>query len=135
MRPRDGRVVPTMIVQALKEQPLTVFGDGSQTRSFCFVSDLIAGIYALAESNQHDPVNIGNPQEMTVLAFAEKARALCGSSSEIVHTPLPVDDPKVRQPNIGRARDLLGWSPKVDIDEGLARTVEYFQALIAEGRV
>jgi dTDP-glucose 4,6-dehydratase len=118
MRPKDGRVVPAFICQALKGEPMTVFGDGSQTRSFCYVSDLIAGIYALAESDCHDPVNIGNPHEMSVLQFAQKILALCGGSSKIVHKPLPVDDPRVRQPNIGKAKSLLGWEPRMDLDRG-----------------
>lgn len=135
MRPKDGRVVPAFIGQALKGEPMTVFGDGSQTRSFCYVSDLIAGIYALALSDCHDPVNIGNPREMSVLQFAEKIRALCGATSEIVHKPLPVDDPRVRQPNIGKAKALLGWEPRMDLDEGLKLTIEYFRSLIARGQI
>jgi len=135
MRPRDGRVVPAFITQALKSEPMTVFGDGTQTRSFCYVSDLIAGIFALAMSNVRDPVNIGNPREMTVLEFAEKIRALCQSRSEIVFKPLPVDDPKVRQPNIERARTLLKWGPLVEIDVGLTRTIDYFKGLISRGEI
>ena len=130
MRPNDGRVVPTFINQALQNKPITVFGAGDQTRSFCFVSDLIRGIYKLAQSGYHDPVNIGNPAEMTVLAFAEKIKAVCGSSSEIIFKELPVDDPKVRQPNIERAKELLGWQPEMGIDEGLAQVVDYFRALM-----
>jgi dTDP-glucose 4,6-dehydratase len=133
MRPRDGRVVPAFISEALKNEPITVFGDGSQTRSFCYVADLIAGIFKLAQSSYHEPVNIGNPQEMTVRVFAEKIRALCGSTAPIVYRPLPVDDPKVRQPNIALARQLLGWEPQVGLDEGLARTIEYFRGLLARG--
>jgi dTDP-glucose 4,6-dehydratase len=133
MRPHDGRVVPALTVQALKGEPMTVFGDGRQTRSFCYVSDLIEGIYRLAMSDCHEPVNIGNPREMNVLEFAEKIRALCESSSEIVHKPLPVDDPKVRQPNIERARRLLGWEPRMDLDKGLSLTIEYFRKLIHQG--
>lgn len=135
MRPNDGRVVPAFTVQALKGEPMTVFGDGKQTRSFCYVSDLINGIYALAMSDGHDPVNIGNPLEMNVLQFAERIRALCGSSSPIVHKPLPVDDPKVRQPNITQAKSLLGWEPVMDLDRGLKLTIEYFRGLIAKGQV
>lgn len=135
MRPNDGRVVPAFIVQALREEPMTVFGDGKQTRSFCYVADLIEGIYALAMSSYHEPVNLGNPHEMTILQFAERIRALCGSSSPIVHRPLPVDDPKVRQPDIRRAREWLGWEPRTDLDEGLQRTIEYFRALIRGGRI
>jgi len=135
MRPRDGRVVPAFSVQALKNEPLTVFGDGSQTRSFCYVSDLIAGIYALAMSDYHEPVNIGNPHEMSILQFAEKIRELCGSSSEIIHKPLPVDDPKIRQPNITKAKKLLGWEPKMDLEEGLGLTIDYFKGLISSGTI
>jgi dTDP-glucose 4,6-dehydratase len=129
MRPRDGRVVPALISQALAGEPMTVFGDGSQTRSFCYVSDLVEGIYRLLLSNEADPVNIGNPMELSVLKFAERIRALTGTRSEIVFKPLPVDDPKVRQPDITRAREKLGWSPRVDLDEGLRRTIDYFRAL------
>ncbi len=135
MRPNDGRVVPAFIVEALKGEPLTVFGNGRQTRSFCYVSDLIAGIYALAMSTCHDPVNIGNPREMSVLDFAKKIQELCGSKSEIVFKALPVDDPKIRQPNIDKARTLLGWEPRMDLDEGLQLTIEYFRTLVAGGRV
>jgi dTDP-glucose 4,6-dehydratase len=135
MRPKDGRVVPALICEALKNEPLTVFGDGSQTRSFCYVSDLIEGIYALAMSSCSDPVNIGNPQEMSVLEFAQRIKKLCGSSSAIEHKPLPVDDPKVRQPNITKARTLLKWQPKTDLDDGLKRTIEYFKKLIESGKI
>jgi len=135
MRPNDGRVVPSLIVQALKGEPLTVFGDGRQTRSFCYVSDLIEGIYALMMSDCSDPVNIGNPQEMTVLAFAETIRTLCGSSSPIVHKPLPVDDPKVRQPDITKARALLKWAPRMDLNAGLQKTIDYFRSLLREGKI
>ena len=133
MRPKDGRVVPAFISQALKNEPITVFGDGSQTRSFCYVSDLIAGICRLAVSDYHEPVNIGNPQEMTVKMFAEKIRALCGSTAPIIYKALPVDDPKVRQPNIALARRLFGWEPQVGLDEGLAKTIEYFRGLLQRG--
>lgn len=133
MRPLDGRVVPAFITQALKGEPITVFGDGSQTRSFCFVSDLIAGIYALSQSDEKLPVNIGNPSEMSVLEFAETIRDRCGSSSEIVFKPLPVDDPKIRQPNISKARKVLQWEPKVSLDQGLESTIAYFRGLIARG--
>ena len=135
MRPKDGRVVPAFICEALRNEPITVFGDGKQTRSFCYVSDLIEGIYRLQMSNTHDPVNIGNPHEMNVMDFAVKIRTLCGSSSEIVHKPLPVDDPKIRQPNITRAREILGWSPQMDIDKGLGLTIDYFKSLIAKGKI
>lgn len=135
MRPRDGRVVPAFITQALKGEPLTVFGTGQQTRSFCYVSDLIRGVYALAESSFVEPVNLGNPTEMTVLAIAEKIRTLCQSSSEIVFRPLPVDDPKVRQPDIQRARQILGWEPTVDLDTGLRSTIAYFRELLQRGAI
>lgn len=130
MRPNDGRVVPTFVSQALRDEPISVFGDGSQTRSFCYVSDLIRGIYKLALSGHHDPVNIGNPAEMTVLQFAEKIKALCNSKSEICFKPLPVDDPKVRQPNIDKAKRILGWEPEIEVDEGLPKTIAYFQSLL-----
>jgi dTDP-glucose 4,6-dehydratase len=127
MRLQDGRVVPAFISQALNNEPLTVFGDGSQTRSFCYVSDLIDGIFRLALSDFHEPVNIGNPAEMTILDFAQKIRALTGSSAEIVFKPLPVDDPRVRQPDITRAKRLLGWQPKVDFESGVRETIGYFK--------
>ena len=127
MRAADGRVVPAFINQALKGKPITVFGDGKQTRSFCCVSDLIAGIYLLAMSGQTDPVNIGNPLEMTVLELAERIITLTNSKSELVTRPLPEDDPKVRQPNISRAKECLGWQPRADVNEGLALTIEYFR--------
>ncbi|HUB73687.1 MAG TPA: UDP-glucuronic acid decarboxylase family protein [Solirubrobacteraceae bacterium] len=124
MRPHDGRAIPTFLRQALANRPITVFGDGSQTRSFCYVSDLIAGMIALAESGYHDPVNIGNPDEFTLLELAERVIEVTGSSSEIVFEALPVDDPKQRQPKIDLARELLGWSPRVSLREGLALTIE-----------
>ncbi|HET9378144.1 MAG TPA: UDP-glucuronic acid decarboxylase family protein [Chthoniobacterales bacterium] len=127
MRLRDGRVVPAFISQALSREPLTVFGDGSQTRSFCYVSDLIDGIFRLALSDYHEPVNIGNPDEMTILAFAHKILEITGANSEIDSKPLPVDDPKVRQPDITRAKKLLGWEPKVDFESGIRETIEYFR--------
>jgi dTDP-glucose 4,6-dehydratase len=135
MRPKDGRVVPAFICEALKGEPLTVFGDGKQTRSFCYVSDLVEGIYRLMMSDTHDPCNIGNPHEMSVLDFAQKIKKLCGASSPIVHKPLPIDDPKIRQPNITRAKEILGWSPQMDLDKGLGLTIEYFRSLIAKGKV
>jgi len=135
MRPKDGRVVPAFISQALKGEPITVFGDGKQTRSFCYVSDLIEGIYRLAMSDCHEPVNIGNPHEMNVLEFAHKIITLCGSSSEVIHKPLPVDDPKIRQPNIEKARKLLKWEPKMDLEKGLRLTIEYFKSLISKGQL
>ncbi len=127
MRPRDGRVVPALIGQALAGEPMTVFGDGSQTRSFCYVSDLIEGIYRLLLSDIADPVNIGNPAELSVLEFAKTIRALTGAGSEIVFQPLPVDDPKVRQPDIAKARERLGWEPRVPLEEGLKRTIDWFR--------
>ncbi|MCB1203644.1 MAG: SDR family oxidoreductase [Verrucomicrobiae bacterium] len=127
MRLHDGRVVPAFVGQALAGQPITVFGDGSQTRSFCYVSDLIDGIFRLACSDCHEPVNIGNPREMTILEFAERIRELIPGAGSVVHEPLPVDDPKVRQPNIGRARSLLGWEPVVPFEEGIVETISYFR--------
>jgi len=127
MRLRDGRVVPAFIGQALKGDPITIFGDGSQTRSFCFVKDLIDGIFRLMMSGTHDPVNIGNPREMTIKQFAEEIVRLTGARSPLIHKPLPVDDPKVRQPDISKARALLGWEPKVDFEEGITTTIEYFR--------
>jgi dTDP-glucose 4,6-dehydratase len=123
MRPNDGRAIPTLLQQALEGRPLTVFGDGSQTRSFCFVSDLIRGLILLAESGEHLPVNLGNPDEKTLLELAETIVRLTGTSSEIVFEALPVDDPQVRQPDITRAKQLLGWEPEVELDEGLKRTI------------
>jgi len=127
MRMQDGRVVPNFILQALKEEPLTVYGQGEQTRSFQYVDDLVAGIGRLLESGEHYPVNIGNPHEMTVLQFAKKILELTGSKSEIAYRPLPQDDPQVRQPDITKARTLLKWEPKVDLDEGLEKTIDYFR--------
>jgi dTDP-glucose 4,6-dehydratase len=124
MRPHDGRAIPTFLRQALVGEPLTVFGDGSQTRSFCFVADLIRGLYLLATSGEHLPVNLGNPREMTLLQLAEAVIRESGSSSEIVFEALPVDDPQVRQPDITRARQVLGWEPEVELEEGLRRTLE-----------
>jgi dTDP-glucose 4,6-dehydratase len=121
MRPFDGRAVPTFVRQALANKPLTVFGDGSQTRSFCYVDDLVRGLIRLAESGEHEPVNIGNPTEMTLLEMAETVVKVTGSSSEIVFEALPVDDPQVRKPDITRARELLGWEPQVRLEEGLSR--------------
>jgi dTDP-glucose 4,6-dehydratase len=131
MRPRDGRVVPALICQALAGEPMTVFGDGKQTRSFCYVSDLIDGIYRLLLSDVNEPVNIGNPAELSVLDFAKTIRRLTGTSSEIVFKPLPVDDPKVRQPDISKAKAKLGWEPKVRLEDGLGRAIEYFRSVPA----
>src|SRR5215207_7206964 len=124
MRPHDGRAIPTFMRQALQNRPITVFGDGSQTRSFCYVSDLVEGIIRLAESGHHYPVNIGNPHEFTLLELAHAVIEVTGSRSEIVHEALPVDDPQVRQPDISLAREILGWEPKVELREGLRRTLE-----------
>jgi dTDP-glucose 4,6-dehydratase len=123
MRPNDGRAIPTFLRQALSEKPVTVFGDGSQTRSFCYVDDLVRGIIALAESGEHMPVNIGNPAEYTLLELAEAVIEVTGSTSGIVHEALPTDDPKVRQPDITRARQLLGWEPEIELRDGLRRTI------------
>jgi dTDP-glucose 4,6-dehydratase len=127
MRLNDGRVVPAFIGQALTGEPMTIFGDGTQTRSFCYVSDLIDGIFRLMMSDFHEPVNIGNPREMTISEFGEEIRKITGTKSKIEYKPLPVDDPKVRQPNIDRARKVLGWEPKVDFDKGIRETIEYFR--------
>jgi dTDP-glucose 4,6-dehydratase len=127
MRLRDGRVVPAFIGQALSGKPLTVFGDGSQTRSFCYVSDLIDGIFNLAMSDFHDPVNLGNPREMTIKQFADEIIRITGTRSTIEYKPLPEDDPKVRQPDITRAKKVLGWEPRVNFDEGIKKTIEYFR--------
>jgi dTDP-glucose 4,6-dehydratase len=127
MRLHDGRAIPAFITQALTGAPLTVFGDGSQTRSFQYISDLVEGIWRLMASSVNDPVNIGNPYEMTLLDLAKRILRLSGSRSEIVFQPLPEDDPKVRQPDITRARSLLGWEPRIDIDEGLRRTIDWFR--------
>ena len=131
MRLDDGRAIPAFITQALAGKPLTVYGDGSQTRSFQYISDLVDGIWRLMQAPVTVPVNIGNPHEMTLLALAEKIRRLSGSPSGIVFEPLPEDDPKVRQPDIGRARTLLGWEPRVDVDEGLGRTIAWFRTRLA----
>ncbi|HEX3910548.1 MAG TPA: UDP-glucuronic acid decarboxylase family protein [Solirubrobacteraceae bacterium] len=124
MRPHDGRAIPTFLRQALASRPITVFGDGSQTRSFCYVSDLIRGMIALAESGYHDPVNIGNPDEFTLLELAETVKELTGSGSEIVYEALPTDDPKQRKPDIALAGELLDWGPEVSLREGLQRTID-----------
>ncbi len=124
MRAHDGRAIPTFLRQALQDKPLTVFGDGSQTRSFCFVDDLVRGLIALMESDAHRPINIGNPDEYTLLQLAEAVVAATGSRSEIVFEALPVDDPQVRRPDITQAREVLGWEPTVSLEEGLKRTIE-----------
>jgi dTDP-glucose 4,6-dehydratase len=130
MRPRDGRVVSNFIVQALKGEPLTIYGDGSQTRSFCYVDDLIEGIARLFERGGPDPTNLGNPHEFTVRQLAELVLTLTGSRSPIVERPLPTDDPKVRQPDITRARQTLGWEPRVSLEDGLTRTIAYFREIV-----
>jgi len=130
MRIKDGRVVPAFISQALRNEPLTVFGDGSQTRSFCYVSDLIDGIYRLLMSDEVQPTNIGNPSEMTVLQFAQVIKKLTGTTAPIELRPLPEDDPKIRRPDITKARTLLGWEPHVPLEEGISRTIEYFRAVL-----
>jgi dTDP-glucose 4,6-dehydratase len=130
MRANDGRAIPTFVRQALASQPLTVFGDGSQTRSFCYVDDLIRGLFLLATSDEHLPVNLGNPSEFTILELAEKVLRLTGSSSEIVYEALPEDDPQQRRPDVTRARQLLGWQPEIELEEGLKRTL----GLTASGR-
>ena len=135
MRPGDGRVVSNFIVQALQGVPLTVYGDGGQTRSFCYVSDEVDGIYRLFNGSETMPVNIGNPNEFTVRQLAEMVVELTGSSSPIISHPLPADDPKVRQPDITRARNLLGWEPSVQLRDGLVRTIEYFRGLRGSARM
>jgi len=134
MHPADGRVVSNFIVQALKDEPISIYGDGSQTRSFCYVDDLIAGMIALMETGPEvtGPINIGNPDEFTIRELAEKVIALTGSKSRLVQHPLPTDDPKQRQPNINLAKQVLGWEPKVPLDDGLARTVDYFRGMGAQ---
>ncbi|WNG36565.1 SDR family oxidoreductase [Archangium minus] len=133
MRLNDGRVVPAFVGQALRGEDFTVFGDGKQTRSFCFARDLIDGLVRLALSDVTEPVNIGNPREMTMLEFAEAVRAAAGGGGKIVHKPLPKDDPKQRQPDISRARELLGWEPRVPLEEGLRETIEWFRSVAARG--
>jgi dTDP-glucose 4,6-dehydratase len=130
MRLKDGRVVPAFIGEALKGEPISVFGDGSQTRSFCYVSDLIDGIYRLSQSDFHEPVNIGNPNELTIREFAERIVRLTGSKSTLTFQPLPVDDPKQRRPDITRAGKVLGWKPVVDLETGLAKTIDWFKTRV-----
>jgi dTDP-glucose 4,6-dehydratase len=132
MRPNDGRAIPTFLRQALTDKPVTVFGDGSQTRSFCYVDDLIRGLILLAESGVHDPVNIGNPDEMSLLEMAKLCVEMTESRSEVVFEALPVDDPQVRQPDITRARDLLGWEPKVSLRDGLRDTIDHMVKRLGE---
>lgn len=132
MRLQDGRAIPAFFTQALKGEPVTVFGDGSQTRSLCYVSDLVEGICRLMLSDLHEPVNIGNPNELTMLELAKKIVKLANSGSTVVFDPLPIDDPKVRQPDISRAKSLLGWQPQVRLEDGLAKTLDYFKARLKE---
>jgi dTDP-glucose 4,6-dehydratase len=132
MRLNDGRALPNFLYQALSGEPITVYGDGRQTRSFCYVSDLLDGIYKLLESNEHEPTNIGNPQEITILEFAERVRALVGADVPIIFNPLPQDDPKQRCPDISKARRVLGWEPKVKLEDGLRLTYEYFRQRFAQ---
>ena len=131
MRLNDGRALPNFLYQALSGEPITVYGDGKQTRSFCYVSDLLDGIYRLLESEEHEPVNIGNPHEITILEFAERVRRLVGATTPIVFRPLPQDDPKQRCPDITKARRVLHWEPKVNLEEGLKLTYEYFRQKVA----
>jgi dTDP-glucose 4,6-dehydratase len=133
MRANDGRVVSNFIVQALRDEPITIYGDGSQSRSFCYVEDEVDGIFRLFMSNEHDPVNVGNPNEFTVRQLADMVIEMTGSKSRIDVHPLPTDDPKVRQPDITRARTLLGWEPRIQLRDGLRRTVEYFRAALSAG--
>ncbi len=127
MRINDGRVVPNFIAQALRGEPLTVYGDGSQTRSFCYVDDLVEGIYRLLMSEEVEPVNLGNPHEMSILQFAETINRITGNTAGVIFKPLPKDDPKVRQPDISKARRVLGWEPKISLEEGIERTIPYFR--------
>ncbi|MBU3911695.1 MAG: SDR family oxidoreductase [Candidatus Omnitrophica bacterium] len=127
IRKQDGRAIPNFISQALKNEPITVYGKGDQTRSFCYVSDLIEGIFLLSQSDIHDPVNIGNPVELKIIDMAKKIIKMTGSKSKIIHNPLPQDDPKVRQPDITKAKKLLNWNPKIDLEQGLKETIEWFK--------
>jgi len=130
MRPNDGRAIPTFVPQALRDEPITIFGDGKQTRSFCYVDDLIEGICRLMFSDYHEPVNIGNPHEMTINEMAQLIIKLSVSKSKLINKPLPVDDPKVRQPNISLAKKLLDWEPKVPVNEGIKRTIDWFKKVV-----
>ena len=135
MRINDGRVVPNFLGQALRGEPLTIYGDGSQTRSFCYISDLIEGLVRLLRSDVTDPVNLGNPEELRIVDFAQAVQKVTGKNLEIVFRPLPIDDPRVRRPDITRARELLGWSPRVSLQEGLTDTWKYFQSKLGHGDV
>ena len=132
MRVEDGRVVPNFICQALRGEPLTVYGDGEQTRSFCYISDLVEGMWKLMQVEYHEPINLGNPDEITIFEFAELVNEVVGNRCEIVFKPLPVNDPKVRRPDITRARELLGWQPEVNLRNGLQKTIEYFRRNMAD---
>ncbi|PIS24999.1 MAG: NAD-dependent dehydratase [bacterium (Candidatus Stahlbacteria) CG08_land_8_20_14_0_20_40_26] len=132
MRVEDGRVVPNFICQALRGEPLTVYGDGEQTRSFCYISDLVEGMWKLMQVEYHEPINLGNPDEITIFEFAELVNEVVGNRCEIVFKPLPVNDPKVRRPDITRARELLGWQPEVSLKNGLQKTIEYFRRNMAD---
>ena len=132
MRLNDGRALPNFVCQAIRGEPLTIYGDGSQTRSFCHVSDLVEGVWKLLHSNTHQPVNLGNPTEIPIVDFARKVLAATESDSDLVHETLPEDDPRVRQPDISRAREILEWEPKVTLEEGLRLTVPYFEQKIRE---
>jgi dTDP-glucose 4,6-dehydratase len=132
MRPHDGRAIPTFLRQALTDKPVTVFGDGTQTRSFCYVDDMIRGLISLAESGVHEPVNLGNPDEMSLIDMAKLVVELTESRSEVVFEALPIDDPQVRQPDITRARDLLGWEPEIDMRDGLKRTIEHYTRVLGD---
>jgi len=127
MRPKDGRAIPTFVPQALKNEPISIFGDGSQTRSFCYVSDLVEGLYRLIASDINEPVNIGNPIEMTIKEMAETVIRITESTSQLIYEDLPIDDPKIRQPNISRAKELLDWEPKIQFEEGLTKTIDWFK--------
>ena len=130
MKLNDGRVVPAFLDQALRGEPITMFGDGTQTRSFCYVSDLVEGLYRLSQSDERYPVNLGNPRELTMLQFAEAIKKLTGATSPIVHQPLPQDDPKRRRPDITKAKTILGWEPRVSLEDGLTQTINYFRPLL-----
>lgn len=132
MRLKDGRAIPNFLRQSLEGEDLTVYGDGSQTRSFCYVSDLVEGLFRLLMSDRNDPINIGNPAEMTILEMAQKILQVTGSKSKIIYSPLPKDDPKVRRPDITKARKYLGWEPKVLLDEGLRKTTDYFKQMLVD---
>jgi UDP-glucuronate decarboxylase len=136
MHPADGRVVSNFIMQALQGEPITIYGEGNQTRSFCYVDDLIDGFLALMASDKEvtGPINLGNPREFTMLELAQKVIELTGSSSPLIRLPLPQDDPRQRQPNIDKARELLGWQPKVPLEQGLARTIEYFSRFVEQAQ-